>query len=887
MPLKTLLTLLALLATPGLIPAQTWQPGPAFPTGGLPRESAAGVNHGGDVFALGGTPFTTGGDGLAHQLHVGTATWITPASTEGAFYSIGAAVDGLGRIVVFGGEDANSDPGECYVWTPEDGNNGGLQDRSEFAPTMLFAVATDDLGRIYSIGGGAGANPTGPNPNSSRVERYDAFTDTWAVLTPLPAPLADAAACNDGLGHILVIGGFDASGTRTANVLRYDVATGTWDDTSVPDLPAPRSGLRVVRGADDRIYAIGGSDGTIQATTFVLDTSTLTWSTGPGLALARQRFACTLADDDFIWAMGGDTASNGTNTVERLFTPVCPAVTAPPAATRTWVGAGFTISVGVSGAAPLAWQWRKDGIPLVDGPSAGGGTVIGANAQELAVVGVGPLDGGAYDCVISNNCGSVTSPAGQVTVLPPPPQPAFFGARSLHPPGHVSSTAYAVDGDLVGGTTGYIHPTYNQLSHPAVWNLTTGGPPANLTPANSVGGGIASISNGTVAGWWWWPYTVPQQGTGYNRHACVWTGTSFTHTDVQSSGWEFGSLSDTDGTHHVGTQRFDESSTNSDGFYWPQSNSGAIKLTPPPSWGSGCAAIDGGQEFGSVHIGYGVVHAALWDETSSSHQDLNPAGSSWSYILGAGSGQQVGRATFGGVHQAGLWSGSAVSFVSLHPAGAGQSEARDAEGGIQVGNATFSGPNHAALWRGTAGSFVDLHDFLPPGYSYSYAYAVDVDAAGTITVVGTAYNALQGRTEALLWRGNHAALTQSAQTISATTGGTVEFTLYGTSALAGRTWLLAGSLSGTSPGIPFAPGLVIPLNLDAYTFLLLDFPNTLIMPSFGSLAWRLTATATLTLPPMPGALTAPLLVHHAFVVLDAFNLQVAHPSNAAALTVLP
>ena len=73
---------------------------------------------------------------------------------------------------------------------------------------------------------------------NGRVERYDGATDSWSVLAPLPTPVADLAATADGLGHILAIGGFDLNGVRTANVARFDIATGIWSDTAVPDMPA-------------------------------------------------------------------------------------------------------------------------------------------------------------------------------------------------------------------------------------------------------------------------------------------------------------------------------------------------------------------------------------------------------------------------------------------------------------------------------------------------------------------------------------------------------------------------------------------------------------------------------------------------------------------------
>ena len=95
--------------------------------------------------------------------------------------------------------------------------------------------------------------------NTGYSDRYDALSDQWTVLAPMPTPAADACAAYDGNGHMLVIGGVDqAGGTRLANVAQYDITAGTWSDTAVPDFPTAVSGARAVLGADGRVYVIGG-----------------------------------------------------------------------------------------------------------------------------------------------------------------------------------------------------------------------------------------------------------------------------------------------------------------------------------------------------------------------------------------------------------------------------------------------------------------------------------------------------------------------------------------------------------------------------------------------------------------------------------------------------
>ncbi len=88
--------------------------------------------------------------------------------------------------------------------------------------------------------------------------------------------------------------------------------------------------------------------------------------------------------------------------------PGCPSILSPPQSALACVGSYIELAVVAGGAAPLSYQWRRDGVELP-----------GANASVLGLI-VTPEDGGSYDCVVSNDCGSVTSAAAVLTVANPP-----------------------------------------------------------------------------------------------------------------------------------------------------------------------------------------------------------------------------------------------------------------------------------------------------------------------------------------------------------------------------------------------------------------------------------------------------------------------------------
>lgn len=77
-----------------------------------------------------------------------------------------------------------------------------------------------------------------------------------------------------------------------------------------------------------------------------------------------------------------------------------------------------TFSVAASGA--TAYQWRKDGVNLVNGPTGNGSTIANATASNLTITNLAIQDAAnspGYDCVVtSTGCGTLTSNAVALTV---------------------------------------------------------------------------------------------------------------------------------------------------------------------------------------------------------------------------------------------------------------------------------------------------------------------------------------------------------------------------------------------------------------------------------------------------------------------------------------
>ena len=116
--------------------------------------------------------------------------------------------------------------------------------------------------------------------------------------------------------------------------------------------------------------------------------------------------------------------------------------------------------------------------------------------------------------------------------------------------------------------------------------------------------------------------------------------------------------------------------------------------------------------------------------------------------------------------------------------------------------------------------------------------------------------------------------------------GAQSWSLHAGVAQANRVYLVAGSLSGTSPGLNLPFGNV-PLNPDPYFFYTLTSPGIPLSPTTGTFdAWG-RAYASFTVPPSSNPHLVGLQLHHAYGVFDATTLQVELVSPPIPISLLP
>ena len=129
-------------------------------------------------------------------------------------------------------------------------------------------------------------------------------------------------------------------------------------------------------------------------------------------------------------------------------------------------------------------------------------------------------------------------------------------------------------------------------------------------------------------------------------------------------------------------------------------------------------------------------------------------------------------------------------------------------------------------------------------------------------------------------------LDASASTLSVMAGGTVDFTLSAGAQFAGLPYLVAGTSSGTVPGL-LVDGVALPLNNDSYTAFTLQGAGGPFLPgSAGVLDAGGGAAASLQLPPGLNPGLAGTVLHHAYAVFAPTG-EVVLASNPVAVELVP
>jgi uncharacterized delta-60 repeat protein len=206
-----------------------------------------------------------------------------------------------------------------------------------------------------------------------------------------------------------------AAGDNYNLALRSNGTVVAWG-SGLPSVPAGLSGVAAIAAGAYRALALK-TDGTV-----------VVWGSGGGAPAgltgvtaiaAGESPNMALKEDGTVIAWGIDVpaglrrvagiAAGGYHCMALIgpdpITPIAPVITARPWAQLKELGQTATFSVTAAGAAPLGYQWWKDGAALP-----------GATGSSLTIINSQIADAGDYLAVVSNAYGSVTSTVATLTV---------------------------------------------------------------------------------------------------------------------------------------------------------------------------------------------------------------------------------------------------------------------------------------------------------------------------------------------------------------------------------------------------------------------------------------------------------------------------------------
>lgn len=94
--------------------------------------------------------------------------------------------------------------------------------------------------------------------------------------------------------------------------------------------------------------------------------------------------------------------------------PGLPDVTTLPADQATCPG--HLVTVGLQAVGSPTYRWRRNGIPVNNGLTGHGSSILGALSDTLFIFNAQGADSADYDCVVSNACGDTVIPAMTLTI---------------------------------------------------------------------------------------------------------------------------------------------------------------------------------------------------------------------------------------------------------------------------------------------------------------------------------------------------------------------------------------------------------------------------------------------------------------------------------------
>ena len=286
-----------------------------------------------------------------------------------------------------------------------DGASWSLVSTSGPSARYLHAMAYDAArGRTVLFGGRVGA--------AANDETWEWDGANWVQITaPGGSPVARQyhAMAYDAARERVVLFGGSAGGNETWTYEGPMVGTtGVWTLASTTG-PASRERSAIAFDARNEVCVLfGGLSGTTTRTDTWEWNGTAWRLRSTGGALGRSRHTMVYrngAEQDALIFGGIDANTLRLGDSWKWYLPA-PTILTPPANSDAHIGDTAVFTVTASAIGIPNYQWRKNGVDLVDDAR-----ISGATASTLTILGTTGADAGAYTVLVSDPCGATASAA--------------------------------------------------------------------------------------------------------------------------------------------------------------------------------------------------------------------------------------------------------------------------------------------------------------------------------------------------------------------------------------------------------------------------------------------------------------------------------------------
>ncbi len=263
-------------------------------------------------------------------------TWATLAPLLTGLYDARAAyAANVNKVYVFGGLDATFTVlNTTYIYdiATNSWTTGAPMPAGRYFPNVAYYAGN---GKIYVIGG---FGPT-PNVEADQTWEYDPVADTWnTTRASIPVPMA--ASATSIVGQNIYLAGSLGVPHGTTFHYRYDILANSWAAMAPVPVPvyeaagaAVGSQTYVIGGGNpfvgasatrqDRITASLRAPAASYTSTYIYDTLSNSWTTGPSTNVAHA-FTGGTAIGNRLLVVAGYDGMNDTNVVETATTAGTP-----------------------------------------------------------------------------------------------------------------------------------------------------------------------------------------------------------------------------------------------------------------------------------------------------------------------------------------------------------------------------------------------------------------------------------------------------------------------------------------------------------------------------------------------------------------------------------